>query len=205
MPATVPSSKHTRAGNDAHSMTVGGRFLLGADCAVSAKAYSIGVLRSTAGPYGVVARAMRNGAVPVAERVNAAGGDRRAGYDGVYAPFARPAERGRRRVGPSSGGRQRLAIARVTPAEPTPLLLDEPSGGIQLSVVQEIARTVVALNRQTGGTVVSVEQTLDMLRAVARRCPVMDKGRIVRRGSAAGGAGGPRDRTAPPRGVGGAA
>lgn len=52
-----------------------GAFLLGADCAVSAKTYSIGVLCSTTGPYGVVARAMRNGAMLAAEQVNAAGGD----------------------------------------------------------------------------------------------------------------------------------
>lgn len=64
-------------------------------------------------------------------------------------------------------------------AEPALILLDEPSEGIQPSVVQEIARTVVALNRQTGVTVVLVEQNLDMLRAMARRCTVMDKGRIV--------------------------
>lgn len=46
-------------------------------------------------------------------------------------------------------------------------------------MLQEIARAVVAPNRQTGVTVVSVERNLDMPRAVARRCSAMGKGRIV--------------------------
>lgn len=113
-------------------------------------------------------------------RVGAAWRGRRAGYDGVYALFPILAERKRQRAGTLSGGQQQqLAIARVLLAEPALILLDEPSEGIQPSVVQEIARTVVALNRQTGVTVVLVEQNLDMLRAMARRCTVMDKGRIV--------------------------
>ena len=47
------------------------------------------------------------------------------------------------------------------------------------SIVQDIARIVVELNRKTGLTVVLVEQNIDMIRAVAQRCYVMDKGRIV--------------------------
>ena len=46
-------------------------------------------------------------------------------------------------------------------------------------IVQDIARIVVELNRKTGLTVVLVEQNIDMIRAMARRCYVMDKGRIV--------------------------
>ena len=62
---------------------------------------------------------------------------------------------------------------------PALLLLDEPSEGIQPSIVQEIARIVVELNRTTGLTVVLVEQNIDMIRAMAQRCYVMDKGRTV--------------------------
>ena len=47
------------------------------------------------------------------------------------------------------------------------------------SIVQDIARTIVDLNRRTNVTVVVVEQNLDMIRAMAQRCYVMDKGRIV--------------------------
>jgi len=44
--------------------------------------------------------------------------------------------------------------------------------------VQDIARIVVDLNRSTGLTVVLVEQNIDMIRAMAQRCSVMDKGRL---------------------------
>ena len=63
--------------------------------------------------------------------------------------------------------------------QPTLLLLDEPSEGIQPSIVQDIARIVIELNRKAGLTVVLVEQNIDMIRAMAQRCFVMDKGRVV--------------------------
>jgi branched-chain amino acid transport system ATP-binding protein len=64
-------------------------------------------------------------------------------------------------------------------SSPSLILLDEPSEGIQPSIVQDIARTIVDLNRRTDVTIVVVEQNLDMIRAMAQRCYVMDKGRIV--------------------------
>jgi len=67
----------------------------------------------------------------------------------------------------------------VLVGQPTLLLLDEPSEGIQPSIVQDIARIVVELNQKTGLTVVLVEQNIDMIRAMAQRCFVMDKGRVV--------------------------
>lgn len=45
--------------------------------------------------------------------------------------------------------------------------------------MQDIARIMVQLNKDTGVTVVLVEQNIDMIRAMAQRCYVMDKGRIV--------------------------
>jgi branched-chain amino acid transport system ATP-binding protein len=72
-----------------------------------------------------------------------------------------------------------LAIGRVMISNPSLILLDEPSEGIQPSIVQDIARTIVDLNRQTDVTIIFVEQNLDMIRAMAQRCYVMDKGRIV--------------------------
>ena len=59
------------------------------------------------------------------------------------------------------------------------MLLDEPSEGIQPSIVQDIARIGVELNRRDGMTIVLVEQNIDMIRAMAQRCYVMDKGRII--------------------------
>ncbi|BAF89883.1 ABC transporter ATP-binding protein [Azorhizobium caulinodans] len=89
-------------------------------------------------------------------------------------------ERWAQRAGTMSGGQQQqLAIARVLIARPSLILLDEPSEGIQPNIVQDIARNMVALNAATGVTVVLVEQNIDMIRAMAQRCYVMDKGRIV--------------------------
>jgi branched-chain amino acid transport system ATP-binding protein len=103
-----------------------------------------------------------------------------ADFDRVYAAFPILKERRSQRAGTMSGGQQQqLAIGRVLIASPDLILLDEPSEGIQPSIVQEIGRTIVAANRKDGVTIVIVEQNLDMIRATAERCYVMDKGRIV--------------------------
>jgi urea ABC transporter ATP-binding protein UrtE len=107
-------------------------------------------------------------------------GARSADFEPVYAYFPILKERRRQAAGTLSGGQQQqLAIGRVLVGQPTLLLLDEPSEGIQPSIVQDIARIVVDLNRRTGLTVVLVEQNIDMIRAMAQRCYVMDKGRVV--------------------------
>ena len=100
--------------------------------------------------------------------------------DLAYEIFPILRERRRQAAGTMSGGQQQqLAIGRVLVAQPKLILLDEPSEGIQPSIVQEIARVITDLNRRTGITVVLVEQNIDMIRAMAQRCYVMDKGRIV--------------------------
>jgi urea ABC transporter ATP-binding protein UrtE len=107
-------------------------------------------------------------------------GARTAEFEPVYAYFPILRERRRQAAGTLSGGQQQqLAIGRVLVGQPTLLLLDEPSEGIQPSIVQDIARIVVELNRKTGLTVVLVEQNIDMIRSMAQRCYVMDKGRII--------------------------
>jgi len=101
-------------------------------------------------------------------------------YERVHAMFPILKERARQRAGTLSGGQQQqLAIGRVLIGGPRMILLDEPSEGIQPSIVQDIARIINTLNRDLGMTIVLVEQNLDMIRAVAQRCYVMDKGRIV--------------------------
>jgi len=108
------------------------------------------------------------------------GGAERQDYDRVYASFPILAERRAQRAGTLSGGQQQqLAIGRVLIGRPSLILLDEPSEGIQPSIVQDIARIVVDLNRASGITIVVVEQNLDMIRAMAQRAYVMDKGRVV--------------------------
>ena len=103
-----------------------------------------------------------------------------ADYAAVYELFPVLRERRGQRAGTLSGGQQQqLAIGRVLVGRPQLILLDEPSEGIQPNVVQEIGRIAVALNRGTGVTIVLVEQNLDLIRATAGRCYVMDKGRIT--------------------------
>ncbi|OOY23912.1 ABC transporter ATP-binding protein [Thioclava sediminum] len=100
--------------------------------------------------------------------------------DEIYRYFPILKERADQRAGTMSGGQQQqLAIGRVLMGDPSMILLDEPSEGIQPNIVQDIARIMVELNRETGVTVVFVEQNVDMIRAMAQRCYVMDKGRIV--------------------------
>jgi len=105
---------------------------------------------------------------------------RTAGYERAYSYFPILHERRRQRAGTLSGGQQQqLAIGRVLIGQPSLLLLDEPSEGIQPSVVQDIARIIMTLNRETGITVMLVEQNLDMIQTMAQRCYVMDKGSIT--------------------------
>lgn len=103
-----------------------------------------------------------------------------ADYDEIYRYFPILRERRRQVAGTLSGGQQQqLAIGRVLVGRPAMVLLDEPSEGIQPSIVQDIARIGVELNERTGLTIVLVEQNIDMIRAMAQRCFVMDKGRVV--------------------------
>ena len=100
--------------------------------------------------------------------------------DEIFGYFPILAERRDQRAGTLSGGQQQqLAIGRVLMGGPSLILLDEPSEGIQPNIVQDIARIMVELNRKTGVSIVFVEQNIDMIRAIAQRCYVMDKGRIT--------------------------
>ena len=108
------------------------------------------------------------------------GGASSADFDRVFSLLPILAERRRQRAGTMSGGQQQqLAIGRVLVGRPSLILLDEPSEGIQPSIVEEIGRTMINLNRVEGVTIVFVEQNVDLIRAMAQRCYVMDKGRIV--------------------------
>ncbi|MCP4628339.1 MAG: ABC transporter ATP-binding protein [bacterium] len=89
-------------------------------------------------------------------------------------------ERKNQRAGSFSGGEQQmLAIARALAANPKLLLLDEPSEGIQPSIIQEITRILRAINKETGITIVIVEQNADMLLDLADTCAFLEKGRIA--------------------------
>lgn len=82
----------------------------------------------------------------------------------------------------SGGQQQQLAIARAIVSRPKLLLLDEPTEGIQPSIVQEIEELIVKFSREMGISVLVVEQFLDFARAVADQFYIMETGQIVEQG-----------------------
>jgi urea transport system ATP-binding protein len=90
-----------------------------------------------------------------------------------------------RRGGDLSGGQQQqLAIGRALVVEPTLLILDEPTEGIQPNIVHEIGDVITRL-RGAGLTVLLVEQKLPFARRVASDVRILDKGRLVVSGAIA--------------------
>jgi len=89
----------------------------------------------------------------------------------------------KRKGGDLSGGQQQqLAIARALVSKPKLLLLDEPTEGIQPSIIQEIARVIKKLKQQGDVTMLIVEQYLEFVLEVADYFYVMDKGKIILEG-----------------------
>lgn len=100
--------------------------------------------------------------------------------DLVYQYFPRLAERRNQLAGTMSGGeQQQLAIGRALVGNPALMLLDEPSEGIQPSIVQLICDVLRAIRRDLGTTILFVEQNLDTILDVGERAYVMEKGRVV--------------------------
>ena len=98
----------------------------------------------------------------------------------IYQLFPILAEFAKRRGGNLSGGQQQqLAIARALASEPKVLLLDEPTEGIQPSIIKDIARLLREIRNIRNLCIVVCEQVLSFVLDVADRIIVMEGGRIV--------------------------
>jgi branched-chain amino acid transport system ATP-binding protein/urea transport system ATP-binding protein len=104
---------------------------------------------------------------------------RNESFDFVYDYFPVLAERYKQLGGTLSGGeQQQLAIARALVGRPDLLLLDEPSEGIQPSIVHELAAILRRIAEQEKMTVVVVEQNLDLVRRLAHHVRFIENGLI---------------------------
>src|SRR5437764_1616404 len=108
--------------------------------------------------------------------------DRRAIPDDVFALFPVLTDMLRRRGGDLSGGQQQqLAIGRALVMQPRVLLLDEPTEGIQPSIIKDIGRAISYLRNLGRIAIVLVEQYLDFARELGDHFAVMERGGIVYR------------------------
>ena len=108
-----------------------------------------------------------------------ASGDRKV-PDDIYELFPVLLEMRGRRAGNLSGGQQQqLAIARALATKPKVLLLDEPTEGIQPSIIREMARTLRRIRDERGLSIVVSEQVLSFALDVADRVLVVENGEIV--------------------------
>lgn len=90
-----------------------------------------------------------------------------------------------RRGGDLSGGQQQqLAIGRALVTRPKILVLDEPTEGIQPSIIKDIGRAIKYLRDSTGMAILLVEQYLDFCRELADYVYIMDRGEVVHQGAA---------------------
>jgi urea transport system ATP-binding protein len=129
--------------------------------------------------------------ITVAENIRVAllGVDKKANKvpDIVFDYFPALAELVHRKGGVLSGGQQQqLAIARALVQEPKLLLLDEPTEGLQPSVVEEIQQIIGRIHSENGCSILLVEQNLDFVRDVTKRFAIMENGRILTQGEIGG-------------------
>lgn len=98
----------------------------------------------------------------------------------VYSLFPVLHEMGSRKGGVLSGGQQQqLAIGRAVLTDPKLLILDEPTEGIQPSIIDHIGDTLLALKKEGKMSILLVEQYVDFCREIADEFAIMDRGKVV--------------------------
>ncbi len=110
---------------------------------------------------------------------------RRRIADEIFSLFPVLGDMLKRRGGDLSGGQQQqLAIARALVTQPRLLILDEPTEGIQPSIIKDIERVIRDLGRRGDMAILLVEQYFEFARALADRYLVMERGEVVLAGEA---------------------
>ncbi|MGE0415937.1 MAG: ABC transporter ATP-binding protein [Acetobacteraceae bacterium] len=103
-----------------------------------------------------------------------------AKVDDIYRLFPILQERGAQLAGSLSGGQQQiLALGMALMTQPSILLLDEPSTGLAPVIVRDVMNSLEKINRETGTTVLIVEQNLPATLRIVSRAIVLKAGRIV--------------------------
>jgi len=101
-------------------------------------------------------------------------------FDEIYGLFPVLFDMRKRKGGNLSGGQQQqLAIARALITEPKVLILDEPTEGIQPSIIKDIAKTLKEIRKMRDLTIVVSEQVVSFMMDVCDRVMVIDRGRFV--------------------------
>jgi urea transport system ATP-binding protein len=130
-------------------------------------------------PLLTVAENLQTGLAPLS-------GDKRQIDDEIFTLFPVLKSMLRRRGGDLSGGQQQqLAIGRALVMRPSLLVLDEPTEGIQPSIIKDIGRAIDYLRKKGDMAIVLVEQYFEFARDLADRYAVMDRGQVVLSGTRA--------------------
>lgn len=104
----------------------------------------------------------------------------KSAMDEIYALFPVLFDMRKRRGGNLSGGQQQqLAIARALASNPKVLILDEPTEGIQPSIIKDIARALKQIRQMRGLAIVVTEQVVSFMMDVCDRVLVMERGRFI--------------------------
>jgi len=109
--------------------------------------------------------------------------EQKEALDKVYYLFPVLQEMGSRKGGVLSGGQQQqLAIGRALLTDPQLLILDEPTEGIQPSIIDQIGDTLQMLKKESDMSILLVEQYVDFCREIADHFSIMDRGRVTAEG-----------------------
>ncbi len=107
--------------------------------------------------------------------------DSKRTIEAILADFPRLTRILDRPGGALSGGEQQLlALARCLCGQPRLILLDEPTEGIQPSIIEEMIETLLAIRRQRALTMVLVEQNLNFISSLSDRILILQKGQVTR-------------------------